>query len=582
MKTSKRIFSMVLTVIMLLSVVPITDIGLKADAFVYVTHSGCVDGVYYWGYEDGTVEAHGLCSGYCSDDYSVKVHEVKKDITIHNSVTIKEDGDSNAYKTFTGVYVGRYAFKNEAIDTVTIETGVKEINEGAFFGSSVKKVTIPKTVQKISQKAFSGCTNLKDLTIEDGSAPLTIYFEAFRDCSSLNNLYLNRVTTIDSYAFENVNVQDLFLEENVYISSNAFSKCAIENVVFGTQADTIAVGAFSGSAVEKLTLPESANYVSDMALASLEINEMVIPSGLSDASIYLPAEQKGVGVSVNKISVEENNPNYSVVDGVLFNEEKTELIFYSPAKTDISYKIPNGVSEIAKGAFYNCANLEKVEIPDSVLKICGYAFYKCNNLKQVDLSKKLEYIEGSAFSSCPIDELSVLPKSLIEVSAGAFSGHALTDVYYDGTEEEWKSISYYQEYDLGESGIYVVTSFSPNVTMHFNEETPEEPEHIHSFTAGVILAATCEDDGIMSFLCKCGQSYTEIIPATGHKDENGDYECDNGCGYEFEKPAPEDPSKDCSCNCHKKGIANFFFKIILFFQKIFRTNKTCACGIAHY
>ena len=38
----------------------------------------------------------------------------------------------------------------------------------------------------------------------------------------------------------------------------------------------------------------------------------------------------------------------------------------------------------------------------------------------------------------------------------------------------------------------------------------------------------------------------------------------------------------CSCKCHKGGISGFFFKIILFFQKIFKTNKTCTCGVNHY
>ena len=39
---------------------------------------------------------------------------------------------------------------------------------------------------------------------------------------------------------------------------------------------------------------------------------------------------------------------------------------------------------------------------------------------------------------------------------------------------------------------------------------------------------------------------------------------------------------NCSCNCHKGGIKGFFFKFLLFFQKIFRTNKVCKCGINHY
>ena len=40
--------------------------------------------------------------------------------------------------------------------------------------------------------------------------------------------------------------------------------------------------------------------------------------------------------------------------------------------------------------------------------------------------------------------------------------------------------------------------------------------------------------------------------------------------------------EDCPCKCHQKGIAAFFFKIKLFFQKIFGINKVCEfCGAKH-
>ncbi len=42
------------------------------------------------------------------------------------------------------------------------------------------------------------------------------------------------------------------------------------------------------------------------------------------------------------------------------------------------------------------------------------------------------------------------------------------------------------------------------------------------------------------------------------------------------------PSSNCTCACHKKGIVKFFFKIGLFFQKIFKKNKVCKCGAWHY
>ena len=47
-------------------------------------------------------------------------------------------------------------------------------------------------------------------------------------------------------------------------------------------------------------------------------------------------------------------------------------------------------------------------------------------------------------------------------------------------------------------------------------------------------------------------------------------------------PPQPDPSVNCSCACHKGGIAKVFFKIGLFFQKIFGKNRMCICGVSHY
>lgn len=49
-----------------------------------------------------------------------------------------------------------------------------------------------------------------------------------------------------------------------------------------------------------------------------------------------------------------------------------------------------------------------------------------------------------------------------------------------------------------------------------------------------------------------------------------------------EPEIPEEPSENCSCNCHKGGFTGFIWKILRFFYKLFGTNKTCACGVSHY
>ena len=111
----------------------------------------------------------------------------------------------------------------------------------------------------------------------------------------------------------------------------------------------------------------------------------------------------------------------------------------------------------------------------------------------------------------------------------------------------------------------------------------------HTEVIDKAVAATCTKTGLTEgkhcSVCGTVTVAQKTVAAKGHKDANGDYKCDYGCGYEYEKPAdpkPSDPTENCGCNCHKGGIAGFFFKIILFFQKLFKTNKVCACGVAHY
>lgn len=48
-----------------------------------------------------------------------------------------------------------------------------------------------------------------------------------------------------------------------------------------------------------------------------------------------------------------------------------------------------------------------------------------------------------------------------------------------------------------------------------------DDSHIHRYIATVTTAATCETAGVRTYVCSCGNSYTEAIPATGHNYVDG-------------------------------------------------------------
>ena len=95
----------------------------------------------------------------------------------------------------------------------------------------------------------------------------------------------------------------------------------------------------------------------------------------------------------------------------------------------------------------------------------------------------------------------------------------------------------------------------------------------HNMSAYVVTKqASCTENGSEKSTCsRCTYSETKSISATGHSYNNG--VC-SSCG--------DDKTANCSCNCHKSGISKIFFKIILIFQKIFKSNKVCSCGVNHY
>ena len=83
-------------------------------------------------------------------------------------------------------------------------------------------------------------------------------------------------------------------------------------------------------------------------------------------------------------------------------------------------------------------------------------------------------------------------------------------------------------------------------------------------------------------------TYAELVLST-NEENAAEFEIFNEPGDEFNTPdepenpkVPNKPANDCSHLCHKSGFMGFIWKLLNFFQKLFKTNPTCACGAAHY
>jgi len=123
------------------------------------------------------------------------------------------------------------------------------------------------------------------------------------------------------------------------------------------------------------------------------INGLTVTGIVNDAfrftsitSMTIPASVTGIGeysfegcTSLTAITVDTNNPDYSSVNGVLFDKAQATLIQY-PCGLGGSYSVPGSVINFGPVPFEYCVNLTSVAIPASVTNIQDGPFVDCVSL----------------------------------------------------------------------------------------------------------------------------------------------------------------------------------------------------------
>lgn len=131
-------------------------------------------------------------------------------------------------------------------------------------------------------------------------------------------------------------------------------------------------------------------------------------------SINLPLSIKKIeGIISNAKSLEQltiggekvnSNGSYFVDNGVLYNQDKTDLLTYIPTLEGDSFSIPRSVKNIKAGAFAHSKNLKSMIIPDSVSKMEEVIFCG-SSVEKVNLSKNLDILFSDTFSDSNIENL---------------------------------------------------------------------------------------------------------------------------------------------------------------------------------
>lgn len=187
---------------------------------------------------------------------------------------------------------------------------------------------------------------------------------AFAWCSSLTSVIIpNSVTSIGEYAF--------YWCRNLTSVTIPVGITSIGDYTF-----------YNCESIENIEIPDSVTSIGDYAFYGCQfLTSIMIPAGVTSigdcAFVHC--------TNLTSINVDGGNPNYSSMDGNLFNKDKTTLIQYAESKADTHYSIPDSVTSIAGYAFSFCHNITSITIPESVTNIGGAAFLYCRNLTGIDV-----------------------------------------------------------------------------------------------------------------------------------------------------------------------------------------------------
>ncbi|MGN0475313.1 MAG: leucine-rich repeat protein [Acutalibacteraceae bacterium] len=241
----------------------------------------------------------------------------------------------------------------------------------------------------------------------------------------------------------------------------------IENVVFDGNVTSIGENSFyECSNLENITIPNSVTSIGGGAFACC--NNL--------KGITIPNSAKSIGICtfydcVSLTSVYLPDSITYIGNGAFERCEKLTSI-----------NIPSKVTYIGEYAFSGCVSLKDITLPNTITAINDNTFgsypwgegleYGCSSLTSITIPDSVTSIGVLAFSGCTNLQKIIIPKAVTSIGEASFYGcENLTDLYYTGTEEEWKKIStkYLENMDENHDFRYYLS----RVKIHYNYSSPD-------------------------------------------------------------------------------------------------------------
>ena len=352
------------------------------------------------------------------------------------------------------VSIGKYAFYNTIIPTISLTKNQNSIGEYAFaMNENLTSVTID--VSMISDHMFYKCRALQTVVIgsrvnasSKDELVETIGDYAFAECPNITSITFGN-NAIGNYMFyKNIGLREVVIPAAIsYVGDHAFDGCtllenatvatinlgqnmftgttSLANIEFAEGLTTIPAYAFYQSYLKSVTIPSTVTFVGDYAFAdsdalvNINLNSSYIGNHMFDdcdsiVEINIP-ETTFIGeyafANCDKLEIAD----ISRVNQISIGMFKGCGYFYSD--TTKTLVIPN-VSSIGESAFEDCIRLYDISINSTILS--DYMFKGCKAIHNVTIPQTVTEIGVGVFQNCS------------NISRAEINNSAATDHMFDG------------------------------------------------------------------------------------------------------------------------------------------------------